>query len=119
MNADGTNQKNLTNTPAAHDGEADWSPDGTKIAFQKLGGEQEDHDVFVMSADGSGERNLTNTPPTLREESPAWSPNGRKVAFSEHDDVWVMNADGTNRSNLTDTPNVIEFMGDWQRIPAS
>ena len=32
MNADGSNQVNLTNTSSS-DGEPSWSPDGTKIAF--------------------------------------------------------------------------------------
>src|SRR5215207_7562639 len=33
MNADGTNQTNLTNTPDTNEGQPAWSPDGTKIAF--------------------------------------------------------------------------------------
>jgi Tol biopolymer transport system component len=38
MNADGTGQKNLTNTTgSASEYEPDWSPDGVKIAFEKWG----------------------------------------------------------------------------------
>jgi len=33
MNADGTNQTNLTNTPDINERDPAWSPDGTKIAF--------------------------------------------------------------------------------------
>ena len=36
MNADGSGQTNLTNNPGADDGYADWSPDGTKIAYTQV-----------------------------------------------------------------------------------
>jgi TolB protein len=36
-----------------------WSPDGTKIAFEKGDGNQ--YEVYVVNADGSGLTNLTNT----------------------------------------------------------
>ena len=35
--------------------------------------------IFVMSADGSNVKRLTND--SAREHSPAWSPDGLKVAF--------------------------------------
>ena len=111
MNADGTGQKNLTDTTdSASEYEPDWSPDGAKIAFTR------DGDIWVMDPDGTGQKNLTNTP-ALGEEYPAWSPNGRKVAFTEHDDIWVMDADGTNPTNRTNTPKVTEYVGDWQPVP--
>ena len=117
MNADGTNQKNLTNTVgSASEYEPDWSPDGTKIAFEKWGGGLATTDIFSIDADGTDLRNLTKTP-ALGEDYPAWSPNGRKLGFTEHDDIWVMDADGTDRTNRTNTPRVTEYMGDWQPIP--
>jgi TolB protein len=111
MNADGTGQKNLTNTAdSASEYEPNLSPDGTKIAFTR------DGDIWVMGSGGTNQKNLTNTT-SLGEDYPAWSPNGRKLAFTEHDDIWVMDADGTNRTNRTNTPRVTEYVGDWQPIP--
>src|SRR5215204_1968053 len=42
MDADGTNQTNLTNTPDTNEGQPAWSPDGTKIAFTGPGDLNED-----------------------------------------------------------------------------
>ena len=87
-----------------------WSPDGRKIAFQRLlvRGEGDkivgfDFDVYVINADGSEERNLTGD---ALSERPIWSPDGRKIAFGSGPDgaggVYVMNADGSERRLLAD-----------------
>ena len=60
MNADGSGQVNLTNDSQRHDWDADWSPDGTRIALtsQRDG----NHEIYLMDADGSNQVNLTNHP---------------------------------------------------------
>jgi len=59
-----------------------------------------------MNADGSGQVRLTHN--AARDVAPAWSPDGRKIAFlSKRDGNWeiyVMNADGTAERNLTRSP---------------
>ncbi len=108
-NADGSGLRRLTRGPGV-DCNPRWSPDGRKIAFQRLlvRGEGEkivgfDFDVYVINADGSGERNLTGD---ALSERPIWSPDGRKIAFWSGPDraggVYVMNADGGERRLLAD-----------------
>ena len=70
MDADGTGQTRLTNN-AGLDGEPDWSPDGTKIAF-----DNSRDGIYVMNADGSGQTILTDN-----GGYPSWSPDGTKIAF--------------------------------------
>ncbi len=57
-------------------------------------------DIFVINEDGSGKVNLTKKKGD--DLHPAWSPDGRKIAFTLGNyDIWVMNADGSEPTNLT------------------
>jgi TolB protein len=59
-----------------------------------------------MNADGSKPQRLTSD--AWEAQYPAWSPDGRRIAFVslEHGnpDVYVMNADGSRVTQLTDDP---------------
>ena len=68
MDADGSNQTNLTNSPA-WDMVPTWSPDGSWIAFQS--DRDGDDEIYVMDADGSSQINLTNNP--ADDGWPSWS----------------------------------------------
>ena len=49
-----------------------------------------------MNADGSGQRRLTR-----RGHTPAWSPDGRRIAFVITGKLYVVNADGSGHRTLT------------------
>jgi serine/threonine-protein kinase len=69
MNADGSNQINLTNNPAFDYGPT-WSPDGSQIAFWSK--RDDNSEIYVMNADGSKQTNVTNSP--AGDSMPAWRP---------------------------------------------
>jgi dipeptidyl aminopeptidase/acylaminoacyl peptidase len=77
MNADGSNQRQLTFN-AFDDEFPAWSPDGKRIVstrdFDPIIG-QLDEDILTMDSDGTNEKNLTNTP-GVNEFEPVWSPTG-------------------------------------------
>ena len=59
-------------------------------------------DILVINADGTDPVNLTNTS-QFNEGNPAWSPDGRRIAFASNrgsqnsnSNIWVMDADGSN-----------------------
>jgi RHS repeat-associated protein len=103
MDTDGSNQVNLTNSPA-DDELPIWSRDGSKMAFRST--RDGNYEIYVMNADGTNLTRLTNHPGT--DTPRGWSPDGTKILFSSDRDgnpeVYVMNADGTNQTNLTNNP---------------
>jgi Tol biopolymer transport system component/serine/threonine protein kinase len=60
-------------------------------------------EFFCMNDDGTGVRNLTNS--KSANSHPAWSPDGRKIAFASDRDgvlnIYVMDHDGKNIKPLT------------------
>jgi WD40-like Beta Propeller Repeat len=84
------------------------------IAFSGNLDEQFNFDIYAMNPDGSGVTRLTSDP--ALESSPAWSPDGARIAFyasgSGSYDIYAIDADGSGRTNLTHSP-ADEFWPDW------
>lgn len=72
MDADGTDERNLTDSADASEYRAAWSPDGRRMAYAVLDPAGK-ADLWVMNADGSGRKNITDAP-TLNESEPDWGP---------------------------------------------
>lgn len=115
MNSDGSNLIRLANSITPK-GEPAWSPDGSKIAF---GFSNEDSaSLYHMNADGSNLTKLIDTKEiSIYDQATldwrfaigccnlAWSPDGKKIAFSINHyvgccwfqgNIYVMNVDGSN-----------------------
>jgi len=118
MNADGSNVRRLTNHPGQDHSPA-WSPDGARIAFvsERDGNEEiyltlAPHASAGVNPDGANLRRLTHN--KADDWFPAWSPDGKRIAFSSNRDgnheIYVMpapgpqaqvNADGSGQKRLT------------------
>ena len=113
VSTDGSGSRRLPYIPST----AVWSPDGRRIAFVR-GHDlprtepgpccRRNYEIYVMNADGSGSRRLTHN--RAYDGEPAWSPDGRKIAFRStrrvggNREIYVMNADGSGKRNLTRNP---------------
>jgi Tol biopolymer transport system component len=97
MDADGTNLRQLTQG-GGWDRNAAWSADGTRIAFARSG--NDGYEVYVMDADGL---NVTAVTSVAAEEapSPAWSPDGSRIALDVNGAIHVVFVDGTGLHRLS------------------
>jgi len=74
-------------------------------------------DIYVIRADGSGRRRLTRS--SLREDTPTWSPDGKRLAFRvwsrsrDDEEIYVINADGSGRHNVSRDPDAIDRSPAW------
>jgi Tol biopolymer transport system component len=121
MNADGTNQVDLT--PGAPSQDPSFAPDG-RIAFVRLGS---DRDILVAAGDGSNPINVTG-PNGRPDQEPDFSPDGKRIVFMRvvsgtpnPFEIVVMDATGGNQTVLASAapPGGIgspEFSPDGKRI---
>jgi Tol biopolymer transport system component len=119
---DGRDLRSLTTPTGNDDGDsqAEWSPDGRKVVFRRFvarGLPSERVDLFVVNADGTGLRDLTRATCSGQcrtNEEPAWSPNGKRIAFVRTlgpspanvrppatVGIFLMNVDGTHVQQVT------------------
>jgi Tol biopolymer transport system component len=103
MSANGGVPVQLTTTGTElTNGGYDWSPDGSRIAFESVrGGSQ---GIYVVSANGGAATRLSVAGDF---GAPNWSPDGSRIVFlsepaaPEPRQVWTMNADGSAQAPRT------------------
>ena len=122
IDINGENLQRLTNQGDNH--APAWSPDGQSIAFDSTrnlelwdGTLVNVLDLYVMDADGKNLRQMIN--PLHRiglhtPRSPAWSPDGKQIAYTAKDDgigIYIMDTDGQNARRVSP-------LGTWSYNPA-
>ena len=116
VDVDGNDERRLTHA-GTQDMEPAWSPDGRHIVFTRgfLRFSRSDQrydltrsEIWRVSADGTNVRRLTRTRKEIEDFFPAWSPDGRRIAFvsdrTGSRDIYVMDRNGRALRRLTRAP---------------
>ncbi len=115
MQSDGSHLQQIT-SGSVWDMSPAWSPDGSSIVFTSnrcctTAHSTGNYALYTIDPDGSGLRRITSQ--TASDISPAWSPDGTRIAYvrsvddyglpqtSRPDQIWTVNADGTDARALT------------------
>jgi tol-pal system beta propeller repeat protein TolB len=126
MRPDGRGVRRVTSGPL-EDTSPTWSPDGRQLAFVREDASLGASRVYVTSVDGRGVRPLVARlqldPAATFESDPAWSPDGKRLAFVRgaglYSDLYVARADGSFLRRMSDNAvaQVTEREPAWQRLP--
>jgi TolB protein len=121
MSPAGTDFKRLTRS-RRDEGDPAWSPDGRQIAFTRWFAPNEHADpigaIYTIRRDGTHEKHLLGgSKAGYSASSPAWSPNGKRLAFVrtsldfESIELIVANADGSHARRIAE--DVIDSAPAW------
>jgi Tol biopolymer transport system component len=128
VNVDGSGLKQITPWGISI-GDADWAPDGKKLVVEvdnRCHGE-----IYTVDPDGKHLKNITHNTCHGGIADPVWSPNGKKILFTQAHDfnggfafgLATMNPDGTDRHYILPNPTTNSekdmHQSDWESVPYS
>ena len=111
---DGSGLRRITG-PGNLDRSPNWSPDGSKIVFEReirTGGV----DIHVIRSNGDNRRKLADFN-RANAKDPVWAPDGTKIVYTREaidDTIWTMRADGSNKTLVMNNPESSDRYADWQ-----
>jgi len=89
------------------------SPDGKRVAFARWGGRDYKRIAVAPLGDLSRVEMITaDDPAVLDHNDPAWSPDGKLIAYSDSRRIWVVSASGADRRPVTE-PGLLDRQPAW------
>jgi len=139
MNEDGKDIHQLTNDPSFPILDAQWSPDGKKIAVVSLVGDSLTYPgfrrcIFIMNSDGSDRYQLTRQWKTIEDpvrgelkyggaDHPVWSPDSKQIAYTRlmipesfgNRDIFTIDSNKNKEKQITKTMDSTEKVTQWSQ----
>jgi hypothetical protein len=114
VNADGSNDRLVTDLGVDSYTDITWSPDGVWLVWSARDPGTQTAELYRVHSDGSGRAAITATP-GVWEEYPSFMADGRllfqaTVQGGFPSDPWMIAVDGSGRVNLVTTPTVFELV---------
>ena len=104
--ADGSNVRRL-NAPGSFRGSARWAPDGNEIAFDALGDDHRNRDIWVADLARGTFRQVTNA--ASLEARPSWSRDGKWIYYTSNTsgqfEIWKLPSDSGPSARPTKVTN--------------
>jgi Tol biopolymer transport system component/streptogramin lyase len=117
VNSDGSGLRAVVESPFTEH-RPQWSPDGTRIAFEQWPVRDRDPgtaDIYTVGV-GGGEASPLITSPGY-DTGVAWSPDGSRLAFTSDqggdEEIYVVSADGSGERQLTNLPEASATEPAW------
>jgi TolB protein len=104
--ADGSGAKRI----ARNANDPTWSRDGRTIAFSS-NRDGADSNIWSMRPDGTHLRKLTTS--IWEDAWPAFSPDGKTIAYTNNGELWTMRADGSHKRRIHKTVAVDNWGPAW------
>ena len=105
MYPNGTHIRQITHPPEGwSDGSPAWSPDGTKVAFHRQATDESTSRIMVLNTKTGDARQVQDYYRVVRGvegSDPAFSPDGKMLAFKRSDGIWVVALDGSYSHHVT------------------
>jgi Tol biopolymer transport system component len=107
--SDGGGLTQITSNPGGDDIPGDWSPNGKRIVFDRIGPDGNSKGLFVVNTNGTGLKQITPADFDLSSFG-SWSPQGNDIVFSRHvtpdvhSSIWVVHTDGTGLHEINVQP---------------
>jgi parallel beta-helix repeat protein len=97
INPDGSNMETLLNLGSVAEVGILACSKNNKIAYVEVASSKVNSGIWIMDSNGKNRKQIVKSSSV---DYPAWSPDGKKIAFERNGDIWVVNVDGTDAKLL-------------------